>query len=570
MDSNVDQELINDLLVDSMMKLSIDPGSVQRAKSPQTVTTFSSITLDAFDMPVSVPIDHQRLLHSLFERSFCIHSVLLARLAPQFRDLDYNTVTDPIVKLFLNTAFGIASVFLKHSQGVKEEKVFIGAARHLLLNVVCKSKVTIPLVAAIYTLSCYEFGHGDMLQSYLIDSIACSLTQHMGLHISYYEGHNDGDNGDKDGPTKTRYAPKQTPLSSSALWSICLHDRMVTSSLNVPCVIHFKRIIAPFYKVESDAGSPMHIRELAFAQISRLWYIYDRFSDQIFSVNFDIGDTNNRSKVLGTALKTLRELDASVPIQLRMQSLDWNLPSTDQTNLAILLFNFNYHMIHLLLNKIFFQDETSSTRLETVSAALKCGEIIMLLDHNTGEAHHVIDTDLLPYYLPNLIGTTCLVLMFMLSSGVGIKENATDKESVGKLYRACKSMMSKMSHTWRAVEKALEVITSKERKYDISLPEQEPSPVYIPNEEIWINDSSEQSSNAPSDQPTLPTDPPSWATEFPDLETLSGQHYRNLNTHNGPDYSIAGSNPPYQQFMEFSEQFWYPGPPLDPEGYSDS
>lgn len=405
-------------------------------------------------------LTYSNYLIDLFDQNLAIHSMALRNIIPSIKRKNYNYINEPTIRLFMTCIYGIGSIFATHPNKKQHEQYFIAMARDSLMSITCKSKVDIYIILSIYLLSNYELGQGNLHQSYIMNAMACSLTQHMGLHISY---DNDFEN--------VNYAPKSSPLHSSILWSICLHDRLITSLVQVPCVIHFKRIISPFYKVSTSSETDLHISELSFAYLSRLWYIYDRYTDQIFSTNFDVGDTNNREKVLIMALKTLKELLNSLPIQLRLQSLDLDRKyDLKEQNLFILMFNFNYHVAVLQLNKIFIKENPNLSRKATVEAAIKAANILSILNKNE------FPVDKLPYNFGYLVHSVSLVLLFILTTGHSKNLYKLKTETnIWELYQDSTEILRKFATNWPSAELHLNHLQRLGEKYDLEKACQTPS-----------------------------------------------------------------------------------------------
>jgi hypothetical protein len=346
---------------------------------------------------------------SLFKANMAIHTPALIKLTANLESIDYNAITNPTFKLFFDVVLAIGNIYSAHKDRDSHQLYFISLAHDSLMQVIANSKLDIHLIMSLYLLSCYELTQNQMSQAYLYNSMACSLTQHMGLHISY-QNKNQGN-----------LAPKQSPFNLSVLWSICLQDRIVTNFLKVPCVIHFKRIISPFYQVVTKADNVYHLPELLFSYLTRLWYIYDRFTDQIFTVKFDIGDTNNKLKLLSMALKTLEKLRDTLPKQLNFASLNQKKSASD---FYILLFHFNYQFCILKLNQIFINEDDSNNsaiiKKEIITATMESGDILSRL--NSVE----LFINKLPFNCMNFIHSIGLMLITILSS---ISNNSTISSS---------------------------------------------------------------------------------------------------------------------------------------------
>ncbi|CEP22866.1 zinc cluster DNA-binding protein, putative [Cyberlindnera jadinii] len=428
---------------------------------------FSSDVINSESSPLALvgytlvfnDLSYQTSLVHLFEQKFAIHSMFFLKLLPVLWQCDYNSILDPGIRLLMNVVFGISSNFSSHPLAKVHGDYFIALARDSLMSVVCKSQTDTNIIAALHLLSCYEMGQNEPFQSYLLDSMACSLLQHMGLHISY-----DGQE-DADGQT---YAPKQTPFKAAALWSVCTHDRIITNVINVPSVIHFKRIVAPFYQIVSEPSDQIHFQELSFAYISRMWYIFDRFTDQIYSVHFDLGETNNRQKVMATAKKTFNELYSSLPSLLRLKSPK-TLDLSDPNQTHILIFHLNYHYLKLQLNKIFIREASYELKSSILKEASKCGELI----HTLVSQREVIDVDLLPYYLPNFVNTIVLVYLFILTTANTSTSTEVSDNEVSTFYfyfTQAKTLLQMLSINWKLAKSSLENLLKLETKFNLQPP----------------------------------------------------------------------------------------------------
>lgn len=471
------EELIDDLLTATeQLRIDQDEQDDQGQKSQYTTELQDLINKDNEDdngitstsSPISLiglnlvfrDLSYSCYLIDLFEQNFAIHSMALIHLIPLIKEKNFNYINQPTLRLFMTCVYGIGSIFATHPNKKNHEEYFTAMARDSLMSITCKCKVDIYIILSLYLLSNYELGQGNLHQSYLMNAMACSLAQQMGLHIAY------------DDDFHATFAPRSSPLKCSILWSICLHDRLITSLIQVPCVIHFKRIISPFYKISTNSGNKLHISDLSFAYLSRLWYIYDRYTDQIFSTNFDVGDTNNREKVLIMALKTLKELLTSLPIQLRLKSLNLETKgSFNQQNLFILIFNFNYYVAVLQLNKIFVKENPNLTRTATVEAAIKAANVLSILNKDE------FPVDKLPYNFGYLVHSVSLVLLFILTAGHHSRNlsRLKSEKNILELYQDCIEILTKFATNWPSAELHLNHLQKLAEKYNLNKNFQSPT-----------------------------------------------------------------------------------------------
>lgn len=383
-------------------------------------------------------INYQKSMVESFKTHFAIHSPALIEIVNDLESLNYNEISSLSLKLLFDVIIGLGNLYSSHQDKNSLQLYFISSARDSLMNIISKSKVDINLIISIYLLSCYELMQNHLSQSYLFISMACSLTQHIGLHIS---------------DDKKKFAPKQSPFNLAVLWSICLQDRLVTSLLKVPCVIHFKRIISPFYHVTTSNKSCYHLNELLFSYLTRLWYIFDRFSDQILTIKFDVGDSTNRLKLLNMGLKTLQELNDTLPMQLS--------ESNNNNNFFNLVFKFNYKFSILKLNQIYINVEQSTNSLivkkSIVRSTIDCCEILSHLNKDTF-------IEMLPFYSVNFIHLLGVNVLNILSLNLNDEARLKFKDYLDLI----KSLLTKTSKFYKSSNDLLNNLIKLSIKLHIS------------------------------------------------------------------------------------------------------
>ncbi|KAH3670376.1 hypothetical protein OGAPHI_000891 [Ogataea philodendri] len=296
-------------------------------------------------------------LANLFQNNCPEVAYILKLSLPDVISWDFSTDSNPSHQLLMCAMFGFACVYSKNPHSQKISKLFINQAEQ---TAVYASKFHLDqyVVQGLLLLSCYEMGLGNDSMSYLHISMACALTQHMGYHISY----------DEDS-SAAKFAPKTTPYQSALLWSICTQDRIITTKIGVPSCIHFKRIISPFYEVQSPPSSQDYLIDLCFCYITRLWYILDRFTDQICSVQGDLGDTQERTKLLKTAEQALQDLKTSLPAPFKD-------PNYSQ-EFYIIIFHLHFEGCSILLERLFIENPVSSSKC--VGSATEISRLVNVL-----------------------------------------------------------------------------------------------------------------------------------------------------------------------------------------------
>ncbi|GME96489.1 unnamed protein product [Ambrosiozyma monospora] len=286
-------------LLNSLNELQLDSDEDKPTPQPN-MTDFSPYLGVSGGRIYSIDETFKHHLLNLFLTNMTDITYVLRWLLPIVAQWDFSNDPVPSHQFLLCSLLGSACAFLHHPLADQMRELFILQANSLTIPA-CKSDLDDYLIAGLLCLSCYETGVGNDSMAYCYNSIACALSQHMGIHISY-------DQNSK----ASNFAPECTPLQSAIIWTVCTNDRIVTTTLGVPACIHYKRIVTPFYEVVTDPrDTEWHIMESSFSYCARLWYVLDRFTDQICAIQGDLGDTQEREKLLTTAEMSLHDLKVS-------------------------------------------------------------------------------------------------------------------------------------------------------------------------------------------------------------------------------------------------------------------
>lgn len=373
-------------------------------------------------------------LTDCFEQKFAIFYHSYTLILPQVRTWKFSS---PLAsrQLLMCSIFAVGAVYSDHPFALRSRKLFIAELEYIAINA-CRSPLDTELVMGLSLLSMYELGMGNDSISYLFNSMACSLTQHMGLHIAY----------DQLDSKSLNYAPKNSPVRSSILWGICLQDRIITSICNVQSCIHFKRIIAPVYLTVLGPEDKDYLAELSFASETRLWYIFDRFMDQICSENGDIGDTNQRTKLLETLLDSLAEFRNSLPSPLML--------SNKNNNKFVMMLHYTYYTLICHYHKLFVKVRNSSTQ-QLVQNAVALANILQ-------EYSRVNSVESLPYHATYLIYSNSLIYLTMISMNKNTAfQNPKEEENYLQFkahFKTSISLLMASLKIWKRPRKALEIL----------------------------------------------------------------------------------------------------------------
>ncbi|CDK24716.1 unnamed protein product [Kuraishia capsulata CBS 1993] len=375
--------------------------------------------------------DFREHLTCCFEENLCSVAYVIRLTLGELRQWKFSA-DRPSQQLLMCAVFALGALYSDHPMASTARNVFIAEAEDLAIGTsrYCLDKY---LLQGLFLLSCYELGMGNDSISYLFDSMASSLTQHMGYHISYDEN-----------SSAAKFAPTSTPFKSALLWSVCSQDRIITTTLSVPSCIHFKRIISPFYNISSLPDDPDYALEVSFSFSSRLWYILDRFMDQICAVQGDVGDTQARSTLLATGTKALLNLKNSLPANLR------NPLSTTDPNCQV--FHINYYVCVILMQRLFLRELPAEASNACISAAVSASELIRNLS---------FELDKSPYFFSYLVSCVAMIHLVLLIEkqhrGPTLSSSSSDHYTD---LVTCVNALGEIGKTWKRAQKDLKSLLS--------------------------------------------------------------------------------------------------------------
>ncbi|KAH3663957.1 hypothetical protein OGAPHI_004671 [Ogataea philodendri] len=287
------------------------------------------------------------------DNSFQVPYVLRLSLS-EIEEWDFMADFIPSHRLVICSMFGIAALYSDLSNAHKFSKIFINQAA----NIARQAFMLEPdrfLVQGLLLLSSYEMGMGSDRSSYMYSSMACNILEHMGYHAQ-----------SDSSSSKNNEAAN---LDSALFWSVCLQDRIISTKLGLPACLHYKRVATPFYQVQgSAADGKSYICELSFSYTTRLWYILDRFQDQIFASQHDVGDSQEHVKLHDTAELCFKDIKSLLPPLLKKR----NIPEDPSV--------IYYHMCHfaclILLESTFVKQFPVTGSRKCILAANEISRLI--------------------------------------------------------------------------------------------------------------------------------------------------------------------------------------------------
>lgn len=357
----------------------------------------------------------------------------------RFADLGFSE------KLMYSAYLALGCIYSQHDLSSAAEEAFISLAENLAMPA-SNNRMSKYLILGYFLLSCYHTGNANESLAYLYNSMSCSVTQHLGYHISYEEN---GGGRDRDRDRDLPDAPTNSPLDSAILWSVCLGDRIITSRINVPCCIHYKRIIASLYQPILSPGMAFYQEELIFAYESRLWYITDRFTDQIYSTYTDLGDSHQVHRLLGVGTKALSDLQNSLPVDMMLDL------SVDEPHRNLLVFHFDFCICMMTVHKPFINHNRSSKE-----------EILLYCNRAIGILRHINKFYLfknMPYHMnSSIVGLILAHVAFLTrwrsQRDMTSEEGARRFEIMGESLRFCLGIICELAEQWTGLQRVVEKV----------------------------------------------------------------------------------------------------------------
>ncbi|CAI4052278.1 hypothetical protein N7582_005411 [Saccharomyces uvarum] len=250
------------------------------------------------------------------------------------------------------------------------------------------------VIYILLILTCMYLGNHDEKLSWTYNALLCSRVHHTGLHVSTSipESYLDFIEDEKETLEKKR---------SRAFWSCALVDRIATNILGRCCIIHYKRILTPFYV--SDYTVSHDLGDLIFQYNTKLWYLHDKFSDQIYSFQFSSYDKALCRRILNASLSSLEGFVENLPVKLQLR-----LQDDDPKDSRLLLLHLTLNVSLLMIYRPFLKMLPQSRFEECLEICRRCVLLINLLD----ETLNVHDY---PFYYGFLVSTVSVFLILVLT-----------------------------------------------------------------------------------------------------------------------------------------------------------
>lgn len=386
------------------------PLSGKQSITSESLTSMADTSVEDNLMDISfASLQLRTQLFDIFERTFAYYFQVSMLALPEIRTWDFPS-SDISKECLLCAIFCYASVYLPNRESLTS--AFLKEAEALVIEA-CRQKLNTITLQALLILSCIESGLGNDSISWMYDGMCASQAQFLHLHER---------NGGKIS-SATEGMINVSPLKTSLFWSIILQDRFLTTSLGRGCRIQYFRITCPFYTplitVDQCTNEQMrnrYITEVTFSLHSKLWYIHDRATQQIYSSKADYLHPSHYKILLEQGLSTLQTLYESFPEEFHV-----NQQTSDP---RILLLNLSLQVVNLLLYRPYLVQNPKKVLNVMV---IHCTAASQLVDQFIKS--HGFEAP--PYFVVYLVFQCSIFELFLLAhKNETIRNGASDRISI--------------------------------------------------------------------------------------------------------------------------------------------
>ncbi|KAH3663954.1 hypothetical protein OGAPHI_004668 [Ogataea philodendri] len=200
------------------------------------------------------------------------------------------------------------------------------------------------LILGLMVLSSCQLGLSHDYEAWMLHGSCCSrvfATRFHSLPVSEKPQH-----------STEPYSSRGSGDSRKAVfWSIVLQDRLMATIFGRGSRIHYSRITTPFYTApkpsENNISDYRYVGDLTFSFQSKMWYIYDRAIQQLYSSKSHYIHRSHKLSLLKAATTALKQLLQTFPdlIQIRLSTSDRR----------ILLLHLSYYVVSIVLYRSFIE-----------------------------------------------------------------------------------------------------------------------------------------------------------------------------------------------------------------------
>lgn len=311
---------------------------------------------------LSQPEFLKKLLH--------IYVVNFVQFNVALRDCDFNSLLneylcnenpqaiDEVSILFLHTIFAYSFNILPPDD---PNKVLLGASNQFLAEV--ESNILLVLdkftdmewnsqknvFFILITLASLYLGDNNECKGWSYNSLLSAQVIHLGLHVN---------------SKMTKYIPISSSKDNAIakivqertimFWTCFGYDRLSTTIFGRSCVINNRRVLTDFFICHDPSDENM----LLFQYDSKLWYVFEKYMDEIYSFHYEEYDSSKKLILLVSALRKYSGCYTEL-----LHTLPLTAGSLNTSSLPLLLFHLKYHVCLLFFYRPYIQVKEYSSSI---------------------------------------------------------------------------------------------------------------------------------------------------------------------------------------------------------------
>ena len=394
--------------------------------------------------------DFLKKLMNIYVENFVKYNLALrdcnlnSLLADYLSDENQKSI-DEVSVLFLHTVFAYSFNILPSDD---PNKTLLGTGNQFLTEVESKLLIVLNkftdmewssqqyIFFILMTLTSLYLGNNDECKAWSYNSLLGAQAIHLGLHV-------------------TSTIKTSIPVSlrneiaidnivqerTILFWTCFLYDRLSTTIFGRNCVINNRRVLTDFF-VSNDQGDEEMI---LFQYDTKLWYIFEKYVDEIYSFHYDEYDSSKKLILLVSALRKYsgcyNELFDTLP--LRTSSLN-------TLSLQSLLFHLKYHVCLLFIYRPYIQmkDYSSAILEKCFNAMNRCVMFVRAIEHNIKYYEY-------PFYYGYLLSSILLFMELLFT----IEHFKT--QSLIKAFTEILNSLKRASRLWSSVHIYIETLVQR-------------------------------------------------------------------------------------------------------------
>ncbi|KAF7532287.1 hypothetical protein G7054_g8117 [Neopestalotiopsis clavispora] len=310
----------------------------------------------------------------------------------------------------------------------------------------CRRSPNLATTQSLAIMCWRELAIGNENMAWMYNSMACSLSIHLGLTVISLQELRRGELEGKD-----TEMPNDLRQRTRTVWSVLLLDRIATSLLGRHCIIPWRRIQAPY--LVKVLGAAATTDELAFDLQCKLWYLHDKYMDRIYSYEFKDLDENERHRLLVEARDGL----LSFRTQLKAQ-----FDHKEETETPTVIFcHMAYHMSQLLIHRPYLNGPAHDHIRQVVdrSTTLEAASMVDLIRRY----QKIGSFDKVPPFVVHSIQTAAITLLLNATS----EEPSMRSPSIHRL-RTCVDALEAIGARWLSAKRAITTLRELAERWKIS------------------------------------------------------------------------------------------------------